>query len=118
MESKRAKRQRRAARSRHIIREQGANRLTVYRSNNHMYAQIISPCGSKVLTQASTMDATIKGVGIRGLNTDMATKVGKLIAERAIQAGVDKVAFDRSGFRYHGRIKALADGAREGGLKF
>lgn len=118
MESKRDKRQRRAARSRHIIREQGAVRLSVYRSNNHMYAQIISPCGGKILTQASTLDASIKGAGKRGVNLDMSTKVGKLVAERAIKAGIEKVAFDRSGFRYHGRIKAVADGAREGGLKF
>ena len=118
MESKREKRLRRAARSRHIIREQGVARLTVYRSNNHLYAQVISPCGGKVLTQASTMDANIKGVGKRGVNIELASQVGKLVAERAIKAGVDKIAFDRAGFRYHGRIKALADGAREGGLKF
>ena len=118
MESKNQKRLRRAARSRHIIREQGVARLTIHRTNNHMYAQLMSPCGSKVLTQASTLETVIKGPGKRGVNIELATQVGKLVAERAVKAGVEIVAFDRAGFRYHGRVKALADGAREGGLKF
>lgn len=117
MENKRLQRLRRAARSRHIIREQKMARLSVYRSNNHLYAQVISPCGTKVLTQASTLDENIKGAGKRGVNIEMAEKVGKLVAERAKGVGIETVAFDRSGFRYHGRIRALADGARAGGLK-
>ena len=98
------------------MRELGAVRLSVYRTPRHMYAQVISPDGDKVLAAASTLDKELRS-GATG-NADAAAKVGALIAERAKAAGVSKVAFDRSGFRYHGRVKALADAAREGGLEF
>jgi len=94
----------------------GATRLCVNRTPRHIYAQVISADGGKVLAQASTLDASLRS-GTTG-NVEAATKVGALIAERAKAAGVTKVAFDRSGFKYHGRIKALADAAREGGLEF
>ncbi len=98
------------------IRALGATRLCVNRTPRHIYAQVISADGGKVLAQASTLDASLRS-GTTG-NIEAATKVGALIAERAKAAGVTKVAFDRSGFKYHGRIKALADAAREGGLEF
>ena len=90
------------------------DRLCVHRTLNHIYAQIISSCGTKTLAQASSISCKLENGG----NIEAATKVGELVAAVAIKAGVDKVAFDRSGFKYHGRIKALADGARSGGLKF
>jgi large subunit ribosomal protein L18 len=115
---KKSARIRRSRKARSKIRELGAVRLCVYRTPRHIYAQIISASGSEVLACASTLEKDVrsdmKGTG----NTDAATKVGKTIAERAKAAGVDKVAFDRSGFKYHGRIKALADAARENGLEF
>jgi len=88
----------------------------VYRSPRHIYAQVISPTGDQVLASASTVEKAGKG-GATG-NIDAAGRVGKLIAERAKAAGVEKVAFDRSGYAYHGRVKALAEAAREGGLEF
>ena len=91
-------------------------RLCVNRTPRHIYAQVISACGGKVLAQASTLDASLRD-GATG-NVDAAKKVGLLVAERAKAVGVTKVAFDRSGFQYHGRIQALADAAREGGLEF
>ena len=91
-------------------------RLCVYRSPRHIYAQIITAEGDKVQAAASTLEKDLRG-GSTG-NVDSAAKVGALIAERAKAAGVEKVAFDRSGYKYHGRIKALADAAREGGLQF
>ena len=94
----------------------GRPRLSVFRSSKHIYAQVISADGSKVLASASTLDKELRD-GATG-NIDAATKVGKLVAERAKAAGVSQVAFDRSGFKYHGRVKALADAAREGGLEF
>ena len=94
----------------------GANRLSVHRTPQHIYAQVIGPDGDKVLASASTLDKDLRS-GSTG-NTDAATSVGKLIAERAQAAGITEVAFDRSGFKYHGRVKALADAAREGGLQF
>jgi large subunit ribosomal protein L18 len=96
-------------------------RLTVNRTNLHIYASVISGDGSKVLACASTADATIRaalGGSGKGGNTAAASAIGKLIAEKAKAAGVEKVAFDRSGFAYHGRVKALADAAREAGLQF
>lgn len=117
MISKKEQRIRRARRTRHIIREQNVARLAVNRTNNHIYAQIISPCGGRILASASTAEAALKS-GKRGVNIADATKVGASIAEKSLKAGIEKVAFDRSGFRYHGRIKALADAAREKGLKF
>ncbi|WP_044619287.1 50S ribosomal protein L18 [Gynuella sunshinyii] len=116
MNSKKESRLRRARRTRLRIREQGAHRLCVNRSSQHIYAQVISPEGGRVLAQASTLEKDLRGEA--GCNVAAAAKVGSLIAERAKAAGVEKVAFDRSGFQYHGRIKALADAAREGGLQF
>lgn len=118
MNEKKASRIRRAQRARARIREVGAFRLCVFRTPRHIYAQVIAPEGSRVVAAASTLEADIrkalKGTG----NVDAATAVGKAIAEKAKAAGVSKVAFDRSGFRYHGRVKALADAARESGLEF
>ena len=115
---KKESRLRRAKRTRLHIRELGANRLCVHRTPRHIYAQIIDAAGNKVLTSASTLDKEMKGqVKITG-NVEAAAAVGKLIAERAKQNGVTKVAFDRSGFKYHGRIKALAEAARENGMEF
>jgi large subunit ribosomal protein L18 len=91
-------------------------RLAVFRSNNHIYAQVIDDVAGHTLAAASTADASLKG-GATG-NVDAATKVGTLVAERAKAAGVEKVVFDRGGFRYHGRVAALADAARAGGLEF
>ncbi|MAY34948.1 MAG: 50S ribosomal protein L18 [Spongiibacteraceae bacterium] len=116
MSEKRDSRLRRARRSRVKMRELRAVRLTVHRTPRHMYAQVITAEGDKVLASASTLDKELRS-GATG-NADAATSVGKLIAERAKAAGVTAVAFDRSGFRYHGRVKALADAAREGGLEF
>ena len=107
---------RRAKRSRMKMREIGATRLTVFRSPRHMYAQLISADGGKVLAQASTLDASLRG-GATG-NATAAAAVGALIAERGQAAGVSKVGFDRSGYKFHGRVKALADAARAGGLEF
>jgi large subunit ribosomal protein L18 len=90
----------------------------VHKTPRHIYAQVITPTGSEVLASASTLDKEFKQAGKYGGNIGAASTVGKLIAERAKAAGVTKVAFDRSGFDYHGRIKALADAARENGLNF
>ena len=116
MNVKKESRLRRATRTRLKIRELGVDRLCVNRTPRHIYAQVISADGSRVLATASTLDKELRE-GATG-NIDAATKVGKLIAERAKTAGVSKVAFDRSGFKYHGRIKALADAARDNGLEF
>ncbi|TDO97217.1 50S ribosomal protein L18 [Marinomonas balearica] len=116
MITKKQSRIRRARKARLHIRDLGANRLTVHRTPRHMYAQVISPCGSQVLASASTLDESLRS-GATG-NKDAATKVGALIAQRAKEAGVTAVAFDRSGFKYHGRVQALADAAREAGLEF
>lgn len=116
MVDKKTVRLRRAKRARMKIRELGAVRLTVYRSPRHIYAQLIAPDGGRVLAQASTLDASIRS-GATG-NVDAARKVGTLIAERAKAVGCSKVAFDRSGYKYHGRVKGLAEAAREGGLEF
>lgn len=118
MDKKRA-RLRRAARARAKIRELGAYRLCVHRTPQHIYAQVIAPSGDQVVASASTLDKELRETipGHKG-NASAAAAVGKAIAQRALTAGVDEVAFDRSGFRYHGRMKALADAARESGLKF
>jgi large subunit ribosomal protein L18 len=100
------------------IAEQRATRLTVGRSNTHIYAQIIAPTGDKVLASASTLEADVRKDVRNGGNKAAATVIGRRIAERAKALGIEKVAFDRAGFRFHGRVKALADAAREGGLKF
>ena len=109
---------RRAKTTRSHIRELGVARLSVLRSGQHIYAQVFTADGSKVLASASTLQSDVKEGLKNGKNSDAASRVGKLIAERALAAGVEKVAFDRSGYRYHGRLKALAEAAREGGLQF
>ena len=116
MNVKKEARLRRAKRARSKISELQMNRLCVFRSPRHIYAQVISPEGDKVLASASTVEKDNR-TGATG-NVDAAGKVGKMIAERAKAIGVESVAFDRSGYAYHGRIKALADAAREGGLQF
>lgn len=116
MSAKKLSRIRRATKVRSKIKELGASRLCVHRTPRHIYAQITTPDGSQVLVAASTLtkDLDVKSTG----NVDAAISVGKLIAEKAKAAGIERVAFDRSGFRYHGRVKALADAAREAGLQF
>jgi large subunit ribosomal protein L18 len=114
--TKRESRLRRARRSRAKMRELRMNRLSVHRTSQHIYAQIIGPEGDKVLASASTLDESLRSGSTS--NVAAAASVGKLIAERAKAAGIAAVAFDRSGFKYHGRVKALADAARESGLEF
>jgi large subunit ribosomal protein L18 len=116
---KKITRQRRARRTRMKIRELGAHRLTVHRTPRHIYAQIIAPNGSVVVAAASTVEKSVTEAlaGYTG-NIAAAAVVGRFIAERAKAAGVEQVAFDRAGFKYHGRVKALADAAREHGLQF
>ena len=116
--NKKPARLRRAKSTRSHIRNLGVPRLSVLRTGQHLYAQLFSADGSKVLASASTVQADVKDGLKNGKNSDAAAKVGRAIAEKAKAAGVEKVAFDRSGYRYHGRIKALADAAREGGLQF
>jgi len=108
---------RRAKSTRSHIRELGVPRLTVLRTGQHLYAQVFTADGSKVLASASTLQADVKEGLKNGKNAEAAVKVGHSIAAKAKAAGIEKVAFDRSGYRYHGRIKALADAAREGGLQ-
>ncbi len=117
MDKKQA-RLRRARKSRAKIAELKMVRLAVHRSNCHIYAQFFSGCGTQVLAAASTAEADVKKQVPNGGNVEAAKAVGKLIAERAKAKGIEEVSFDRSGFRYHGRVKALAEAAREGGLKF
>lgn len=116
MKDKKQSRLRRARRSRVKIRELGEVRLSIHRTPRHIYAQVIGPEGDKVLASASTLDESLRS-GATG-NIDAARAVGELVAKRATDAGVKKVAFDRSGFKFHGRVKALADAAREAGLEF
>jgi len=116
MHLKKTKRMRRALKSRMRMRKQGIERLSVTRSGRHIYAQIISADGAKVLAQASTLDETLRSEG--ACNIELASKVGELVADRAKNIGVMKVAFDRSGFKYHGKIKALAEAARANGMEF
>ncbi len=112
-------RQRRARRTRAKIRELGVPRLTVHRTPRHIYAQVIDSETGRVLAAASTLQAPVReGLDGGTGNVGAATVVGKRIAEQAREAGVEKVAFDRSGFRFHGRVKALAEAAREAGLQF
>lgn len=115
---KKTSRIRRARRARAKIRELGSYRLAVHRTPRHIYAQVIAPNGSEVLASASTLDAEVKKEAASTGNAEAAKAVGRIVAERAKSAGISKVAFDRSGFKYHGRIKALADAARESGLEF
>lgn len=121
MLSKKEQRLRRARQTRIRIRAQGVPRLSVNRTNLHIYAALISACGSKVLASASTNEAEVReklGAAGKGGNVSAATLIGKRIAEKAKAAGVEKVAFDRAGYAYHGRVKALAEAAREAGLQF
>ena len=109
---------RRARKTRAKIAELKVTRLSVHRTNTHIYAQIIAETGDKVLASASTVEADVRKNVKNGGNVEAAAFIGKLIAEKAVKAGVTTVAFDRSGYKYHGRIKALADAARENGLSF
>ena len=109
---------RRARKTRAKIAELKVTRLSVHRTNTHIYAQIIAETGDKVIASASTVEADVRKNIKNGGNVEAAAAIGKLIAEKAIKAGVTAVAFDRSGYKYHGRIKALADAARENGLSF
>lgn len=118
MITKKQSRLRRARQTRAKISELKAVRLSIHRTNLHIYAQVISTCGSKVLVSASTLEPEVRKDLSNGGNVNAAVVIGKLVAERARKAGIEEVAFDRSGFKYHGRVKALADAAREGGLKF
>ncbi|MDK4592858.1 50S ribosomal protein L18 [Kingella kingae] len=116
--NKKIARLRRARKTRARIADLKMVRLCVFRTNSHIYAQIISAKGDKVLAAASTVEAEVRGSLKSGGNVEAATVVGKRIAEKAKAAGIEKVAFDRSGFQYHGRVKALAEAARENGLSF
>ena len=116
--NKKQARIRRATKSRSKMKVLGANRLIVNRTPRHIYAQVVSADGGKVLAVASSVEKDIKAASKSTGNVEAAKSVGSLIAERAAKAGVSNVAFDRSGFKYHGRVKALADAARENGLQF
>ena len=118
MIDKKQARLRRARKTRLKIAELKSVRLSVHRTNSHIYAQVFTPCGSQVLAAASTLEPEVRKTLTNGGNVSAATVIGKLIAERAKKAGVEQVAFDRGGFQYHGRVKALAEAAREAGLKF
>lgn len=109
---------RRAKSTRAHIRELGVPRLSVLRTSQHLYAQVFTADGATVIAAANTLQADVKDGLKNGKNADAAAKVGRIIAERAKAAGIEKVAFDRSGYRFHGRVKALADAAREAGLRF
>ena len=114
---KKQSRLRRARRARAKIKELVVHRLCVYRTPRHIYAQLIAPNGAEVVASASTLDKTLRGAIPFGGNIAAAQVVGKAVAERARAKGVERAAFDRAGFKYHGRIKALADAAREHGLQ-
>ena len=118
MLNKKEQRLRRSRQTRVRIAKQGVARLTVFRSNSHIYASVISDDGAKVLASASTAEKEVRAQLTNGGNAAAAAIIGKRIAEKAKAAGVEKVAFDRSGFAYHGRVKALAEAAREAGLQF
>jgi large subunit ribosomal protein L18 len=118
MSAKNTARLRRARQTRLRIRENGAVRLTVHRSNGHIYAQLTSPAGDKVLAAASSLEKEMRGQIKHGSTKKAAEMVGQRIAAKAKEKGIEKVAFDRAGYKYHGRVKALAEAARAGGLKF
>ena len=118
MTDKKPSRLRRAAKTRARIRRQEAVRLMVHRTNQHIYAQVVAADGAKIIASASTAEKEVRAQLPNGSNKEAAALVGKRIAEKAKAAGVTEVAFDRAGFRYHGRVKALAEAARESGLKF
>lgn len=119
MLNKKESRIRRSRQTRIKIAELVVPRISIMRTNLHISAQLYSACGTKVLASATTQEKELRAaLSNNGGNSKAATEIGKLIAERALKAGITEVAFDRSGFRYHGRVKALADAAREAGLKF
>ncbi len=118
MKDKNVARLRRARRTRSKIAELKVVRLAVHRTNSHIYAQVIAPSGDKVLVSASTIEPEVRKSVKNGGNVEAAAQVGKRIAEKAKKLGIETVAFDRGGYRYHGRVKALAEAARENGLKF
>ena len=118
MNAKDIARIRRARQTRIRIRENGAMRLTVHRSNEHIYAQITSPTGDKVIASASSLEKDLRGQVKSGGNRKAAELVGQRIAAKAKEKGIEQVAFDRAGYKYHGRVKALAEAARSSGLKF
>ncbi len=121
MTTKKEQRLRRSRQTRARIAKMETARLTVHRTNLHIYASVISDDGTKVLASASTAEADVRkelGAAGKGANTAAASMIGKRIAEKAKAAGIEKVAFDRAGFAYHGRVKALADAARAAGLQF
>ncbi|TAK43216.1 MAG: 50S ribosomal protein L18 [Betaproteobacteria bacterium] len=118
MSEKNLSRLRRSRQTRLRIRELGHLRLTVHRTNCHIYAQITSAAGDKVLASASTTEKDLRALLKSGGNRKAAEAIGQRIAERAKAAGIAQVAFDRAGYRYHGRVQALAEAARGGGLKF
>ena len=118
MDTRKTARLRRAGNTRARIRRATTNRLCVFRSPHHVYAQIIESSGGRVLVSASTVEREVRGQIGYGGNVGAAAAVGKRLAEKAKDAGIHRVAFDRSGYKYHGRVKALADAAREGGLEF
>ena len=116
MTTKSIKRQKRALKTRSKIALTENNRLSIFRSNSHIYAQIMSNKGSEVLVSATTSESDLKSSN--NGNIEAASRIGKIIAERALEKGIEKVSFDRSGYKYHGRVKALAEAAREAGLTF
>ncbi len=118
MDTRKDARLRRVTKTRARIRRLATTRLCVFRSPQHVYAQIIEPSGGRVLVSASTAEREVREQIGYGGNVVAATAVGKRLAEKAKEAGIRRVAFDRSGYKYHGRVKALADAAREGGLEF
>ena len=115
---KKHQRLRRARRARSRMRAQGVYRLSVHRTPRHIYAQVLAPEGNRVLAAASTVQRDLRDAVKSTGNVEAASLVGRRIAEKAVEAGITEVAFDRSGFQYHGRVKALADAARENGLQF
>jgi large subunit ribosomal protein L18 len=115
---KKSSRLKRALKLRCKIRKQAVNRLTIHRTSQHIYAQVLSTDGKTTLASSSTVQADVKSALKNTSNVNAAIEVGKAVAIKALAAGVTEVAFDRSGFKYHGRVKALADAAREAGLKF
>ena len=118
MSAKNLSRLRRAKQTRIRIRDVGAVRLTVHRTNGHIYAQLTTPAGDKVLASASSLEKAVRAQLKSGGNKKAAELIGQLIAQKAKAKGIESVAFDRAGYKYHGRVKALADAARAGGLKF
>lgn len=112
------RRERRRFHVRNQIRSSGKLRLTVFRSNNHIYAQIIDDVAGRTLVSAGTTEKSLGGVGKHHNNKDVASKIGAVLAERALAQGIKEVAFDRGSYKYHGRVAALADAAREAGLQF